>query len=170
MWRCASRRVQLRPSYQTDLKGASAPVWPRRAEDSVTHYRIGQSFTVMLEAPLIVRVVVPATPAHPGGRGRRDAFGQYGTVRSGLLAGALLMEDGRRACSLAFCRNLMCVAGHHEHAALRREAEGVAAFCSVDASPCRIRDQTRWREAGGTTLPIVRKYAGNRRSRMDFLS
>ena len=93
MWRCASRRVQLRPSYQTDLKGASAPVWPRRAEDSVTHYRIGQSFTVMLEAPLIVRVVVPATPAHPGGRGRRDAFGQYGTVRSGLLAGALLMEE-----------------------------------------------------------------------------
>jgi hypothetical protein len=48
----------------------------------------------MLEAAVIVRVVVPATPAHPGGR---CAEGRFLTVRSGLLAGALVEEAGGHA-------------------------------------------------------------------------
>ncbi len=85
----------LRPSAKTDLKaalvgtGQAAP-----GEDGATHRRIGQSVTAMLDAALVVRVSVPATLQliHVAA-GRLDAFWQYSQVRSGLLAGALLVEE-----------------------------------------------------------------------------
>jgi myo-inositol-1(or 4)-monophosphatase len=87
--------TRLHPSAKTDLKaalvgtGQAAP-----GEDNVTHRRIGQSVTAMLEAALVVRVSVPATlQLIQVAAGRMDAFWQYSQVRSGLLAGALLVEE-----------------------------------------------------------------------------
>lgn len=87
--------MPLHPSAKTDLKaalvgtGQAAP-----GEDGTTHRRIGQSVTAMLDAALVVRVSVPATLqlVHVAA-GRTDAFWQYSQVRSGLLAGALLVEE-----------------------------------------------------------------------------
>ena len=87
--------TRLRPSTKTDLTaalvgtGQAAP-----GEESATHRRIGQSVTAMLEAALVVRVSVPATLQliHVAA-GRMDAFWQFSQVRSGLVAGALLVEE-----------------------------------------------------------------------------
>jgi myo-inositol-1(or 4)-monophosphatase len=87
--------MPLRPSAKTDLKaalvgtGQAAP-----GEGSTTHRRIGESVTAMLDATLVVRVSVPATLQliHVAA-GRMDAFWQYSQVRSGLLTGALLVEE-----------------------------------------------------------------------------
>jgi myo-inositol-1(or 4)-monophosphatase len=85
----------LRPSAKTDLKaalvgtGQAAP-----GEGSTTYRRTGESVTAMLDAALVVRVSVPATLQliHVAA-GRMDVFWQYSQVRSGLLAGALLVEE-----------------------------------------------------------------------------
>ncbi len=48
----------------------------------------------MLNAALVVRVSVPATlQLIQVAAGRMDVFWQYSQVRSGLLAGALLVEE-----------------------------------------------------------------------------
>lgn len=63
-------------------------------ESADTYRRIGQSVTAMLSAALVVTVSVPATLQliHIAA-GRLDVFWQYSNVRSGLLAGALLVAE-----------------------------------------------------------------------------
>jgi myo-inositol-1(or 4)-monophosphatase len=85
----------LQPSAKVDLKTALVGTGQARpGEDSATYRHIGQSVTDMLEAALVVRVSVPATLqlVHVAA-GRMDAFWQFSQVRSGLLAGALLVEE-----------------------------------------------------------------------------
>ncbi len=86
---------RLRPSAKTDLRAALVGTGQAKpGEDRTTHRRIGQSVTAMLGAALVVRVSVPATLQliHVAA-GRTDAFWQFSQVRSGLLAGALLVEE-----------------------------------------------------------------------------
>ncbi len=66
----------------------------RPGEDERTFRRIGGSVTAMLVSSLVVRVSVPATLQliHIAA-GRADAFWQYSDVRSGLVAGALLVAE-----------------------------------------------------------------------------
>lgn len=63
-------------------------------EDERTFRRIGDSVTAMLINGLVVRVSVPATMQliHVAA-GRMDAFWQFSDVRSGLVAGALLVSE-----------------------------------------------------------------------------
>jgi myo-inositol-1(or 4)-monophosphatase len=87
--------VRLHPSTKTDLKAALVGTGQAKpGEDSETYRRIGQSVTAMLGAALVVRVSVPATLQliHIAA-GRMDIFWQHSSVRSGLLAGALLVEE-----------------------------------------------------------------------------
>lgn len=87
--------VRLYPSTKTDLRAALVGTGQAKpGEDSETHRRIGQSVTAMLSAALVVRVSVPATLQliHVAA-GRMDVFWQYSQVRSGLLAGALLVKE-----------------------------------------------------------------------------
>ena len=86
--------IPLHPSVKTDLKAALVGTGQAKpGEDAETHRRIGQSVTAMLDAALVVRVSVPATLQliHVAA-GRMDVFWQPSSVRSGLLAGALLVE------------------------------------------------------------------------------
>lgn len=63
-------------------------------EDSQTYQRIGSSVSAMLQAALVTRVSVPATlQLIEVAAGRMDAFWQYSAVRTGLLAGALLVTE-----------------------------------------------------------------------------
>ncbi|MFC9583639.1 inositol monophosphatase family protein [Streptomyces yangpuensis] len=66
----------------------------RPGEDERTFRRIGDSVTAMLINGLVVRVSVPATMQliHVAA-GRMDAFWQFSDVRSGLVAGALLVSE-----------------------------------------------------------------------------
>ena len=85
----------LRPSAKTVLAAALVGTGQARpGETGDTHRRIGESVTAMLDAALVVRVSVPATLQliHVAA-GRTDAFWQYSDVRSGLLAGALLVQE-----------------------------------------------------------------------------
>lgn len=87
--------VRLQPSTKTELKAAIVGTGQAKpGEDSETHRRIGQSVTAMLDAALVVRVSVPATLQliHIAA-GRMDIFWQHSSVRSGLLAGALLVKE-----------------------------------------------------------------------------
>ncbi len=71
-------------------------------EGSSVYQRIGKSVNAMLEAALTVRVSVPSTlQLVQVAAGRQDLFWQYSQVRSGLLAGALLVaEAGGSVCDL----------------------------------------------------------------------
>ncbi len=87
--------VRLRPSKKTSLKAAlvgTGQAAPGESRD--TFRRIGQSVTAMLEADAVLRVSVPATwqLIHVAA-GRTDVFWQFSQVRSGLVAGALLVEE-----------------------------------------------------------------------------
>jgi myo-inositol-1(or 4)-monophosphatase len=63
-------------------------------EGSAVYQRMGSSVTAMLEAALVVRVAVPATlQLMQVAAGRQDLFWQYSQVRSGLVAGALLVAE-----------------------------------------------------------------------------
>jgi len=87
--------VRLRASAKTELRSALVGTGQARpGEDRETHRRIGRSVTAMLEGALVVRVSVPATLQliHVAA-GRMDVFWQHSQVRSGLLAGALLVEE-----------------------------------------------------------------------------
>jgi myo-inositol-1(or 4)-monophosphatase len=87
--------VRLHVSAKTKLDAAlvgTGQAMP--GEDRETHRRIGQSVTAMLGNALVLRVSVPATlQLIQVAAGRMDAFWQYSQVRSGLLAGALLVEE-----------------------------------------------------------------------------
>ncbi|WP_437730211.1 inositol monophosphatase family protein [Sorangium sp. So ce1335] len=63
-------------------------------EDTETYRRIGQSVSAMLGSALVLRVSVPATlQLLQVAAGRMDVFWQYSQIRSGLLAGALLVAE-----------------------------------------------------------------------------
>ncbi|MGB8941018.1 MAG: inositol monophosphatase family protein [Streptomyces sp.] len=85
----------LKASAKTDL-GASlvGTGQAKPGEDKDTYRRIGDSVTAMLTGGLVVRVSVPATMQliHVAA-GRMDAFWQFSDVRSGLVAGALLVTE-----------------------------------------------------------------------------
>lgn len=85
----------LRPSSKSALDGALVGTGQARpGESSLTFDRIGRSTTVMLNAALVVRVSVPATlQLIQVAAGRMEAFWQFSQVRSGLLAGALLVAE-----------------------------------------------------------------------------
>lgn len=87
--------VRLRPSAKANLGAALVGTGQARpGEDAETYRRIGRSVTAMLERALVVRVSVPATlQLVEVAAGRTDAFWQYSQVRSGLLAGALLVQE-----------------------------------------------------------------------------
>jgi myo-inositol-1(or 4)-monophosphatase len=86
---------RLHPSAKSELKGAFVATGQARpGEDTATFERMGVSLTAMLNSVLLARVSVPATTqlAHVAA-GQIDAFWQYSDVRSGLLAGALLVAE-----------------------------------------------------------------------------
>lgn len=87
--------VRLHVSAKTQLDAALAGTGQARpGEDRETHRRIGESVTAMLEDALVLRVSVPATlQLIQVAAGRMDVFWQYSQVLSGLLAGALLVEE-----------------------------------------------------------------------------
>ena len=63
-------------------------------EGSAIYQRIGRSVSAMLAAALVVRVSVPSTlQLVQVAAGSQDLFWQYSNVRSGLLAGALLVAE-----------------------------------------------------------------------------
>ncbi|WP_371661671.1 inositol monophosphatase [Streptomyces sp. NBC_00280] len=85
----------LKVSAKTDLGAALVGTGQARpGEDKHTFRRIGESVTTMLTDTLVVRVSVPATMQliHVAA-GRMDAFWQFSDVRSGLVAGALLVSE-----------------------------------------------------------------------------
>ncbi len=87
--------VRLQTSLKTALNAAlvgTGQAVPGESAD--TYRRMGQSVTAMLRAALVVRASVPATwqLIHIAA-GRLDVFWQYSNVRSGLLAGALLVAE-----------------------------------------------------------------------------
>ncbi len=87
--------VKLHTSAKTKLAAALVGTGQAKpGEDKETYRRIGQSVTAMLQDALVLRVSVPATLqlVHVAA-GRTDLFWQYSRVRSGLLAGALLVEE-----------------------------------------------------------------------------
>lgn len=87
--------VALRTSTKTELSGAMVGTGQARpGESAKTFERIGSSTTAMLNKALVVRASVPATVllAHVAA-GRMEAFWQFSQVRSGLLAGALLVSE-----------------------------------------------------------------------------
>ncbi len=87
--------ARLRTSSKTHLNAALVGTGQAKpGEDSETHRRIGESVTAMLGAALVVRVSVPATLQliHVAD-GRLDVFWQFSQVRSGLVAGALLVAE-----------------------------------------------------------------------------
>ncbi|MCX5174751.1 inositol monophosphatase family protein [Streptomyces virginiae] len=85
----------LKVSAKTDLGAALIGTGQAKpGEDERTFRRIGDSVTAMLINGLVVRVSVPATMQliHVAA-GRMDAFWQFSDVRSGLVAGALLVSE-----------------------------------------------------------------------------
>ncbi|MET9697306.1 inositol monophosphatase family protein [Streptomyces sp. NPDC006529] len=85
----------LKVSAKTDLGAALIGTGQAKpGEDERTFRRIGDSVTAMLVNGLVVRVSVPATLQliHVAA-GRTDAFWQFSDVRSGLVAGALLVAE-----------------------------------------------------------------------------
>lgn len=69
--------------------GQAAP-----GETTDTFRRLGLSVAAMLDAALVLRVSVPATlQLIQVAAGRMDVFWQFSAVRSGLLAGALLVAE-----------------------------------------------------------------------------
>ncbi|WP_067539042.1 inositol monophosphatase family protein [Nocardia crassostreae] len=91
-------RLNDRPltvSAKTDLGAALTGTGQAKpGEDERTFRRIGDSVTAMLINGLVVRVSVPATmQLIQVAAGRMDAFWQFSDVRSGLVAGALLVAE-----------------------------------------------------------------------------
>ncbi|HEX6347428.1 inositol monophosphatase family protein [Umezawaea sp.] len=87
--------VPLRPSRKTALLGALVGTGQARPGESVETFRsIGGSVTALLTAGSVLRVSVPATLQliHVAA-GRTDAFWQHSDVRSGLVAGVLLVTE-----------------------------------------------------------------------------
>lgn len=87
--------TRLHVSAKTELTAALVGTGQAMSgEDPRTHQRIGSSVTAMLQAALVTRVSVPATlQLIEVAAGRMDAFWQYSAVRTGLLAGTLLVTE-----------------------------------------------------------------------------
>ncbi|MFI0419630.1 inositol monophosphatase family protein [Spongiactinospora sp. 9N601] len=87
--------VPLRHSPKKGIEGALVGTGQARpGESAETFERIGASVTAMLNAAMVIRVSVPATlQLIQIAAGRMEAFWQYSQVRSGLLAGALLVAE-----------------------------------------------------------------------------
>lgn len=87
--------VPLTVSAKTELEASLVGTGQARpGEDAETFRRMGLSLTVMLDAALVTRVSVPATlQLVQVAAGRMEAFWQFSAVRSGLLAGALLVAE-----------------------------------------------------------------------------
>ncbi|GAA4228311.1 inositol monophosphatase [Actinomadura meridiana] len=85
----------LRPSPKSAIDGALVGTGQAKPGESVeTFIRIGASVTAMLNAAMVIRVSVPATlQLIQVAAGRMDVFWQFSQVRSGLLAGALLVAE-----------------------------------------------------------------------------
>ncbi|AXI80474.1 inositol monophosphatase family protein [Peterkaempfera bronchialis] len=85
----------LRVSAKTDLGAALIGTGQAKpGEDERALRKIGDSVTAMLVNGLVVRVSVPATlQLIQVAAGRMDAFWQFSDVRSGLVAGALLVAE-----------------------------------------------------------------------------
>lgn len=85
----------LKVSAKTDMGAALTGTGQAKpGEDELAFRRIGDSVTAMLINGLVVRVSVPATMQliHVAA-GRMEAFWQFSDVRSGLVAGALLVSE-----------------------------------------------------------------------------
>jgi myo-inositol-1(or 4)-monophosphatase len=87
--------VRLHASAKTDLRAATVGTAQATPDEgSAIYRRIGLSVGAMLEAALVVRVSVPSTLQLVNvAAGRQDLFWQHSEVRSGLLAGALLVSE-----------------------------------------------------------------------------
>ena len=87
--------VRLHASRKRSLDAALVGTGQAKpGEDKETYRRIGESITAMLGNALLVRASVPATLVMiQVAAGRMEAFWQYSQVRSGLLAGALLVSE-----------------------------------------------------------------------------
>ncbi len=85
----------LTPSTKLALDGALVGTGQARpGESTLTFERIGASATAMLNAALVIKVSVPATlQLIQVAAGRMEAFWQFSQVRSGLLAGALMVSE-----------------------------------------------------------------------------
>ncbi|MFC4048967.1 inositol monophosphatase family protein [Actinomadura syzygii] len=87
--------TRLRPSPKAGLDAALVGTGQAKpGESAETFARVGASVTAMLNAALVIRVSVPATlQLVQVAAGRMDVFWQFSQVRSGLLAGALLVAE-----------------------------------------------------------------------------
>lgn len=85
----------LRASEKTHLNAATVGTGQAVPDEGEAIFqRIGLSVSAMLNAALVVRVSVPSTlQLVQVAAGRQDLFWQYSQVRSGLLAGALLVSE-----------------------------------------------------------------------------
>ena len=92
---------RLHTSLKTELNAAMVGTGQAvPGEGSSVYQRIGKSVSAMLEAALVVRVSVPSTlQLVQVAAGRQDLFWQYSQVRSGLLAGALLVAEANGSVS-----------------------------------------------------------------------
>lgn len=83
------------PSAKTSLTAALVGTGQAAPGETADAFRrIGESVEAMLDAALVLRVSVPATlQLIQVAAGRMDAFWQFSAVRSGLLAGALLVTE-----------------------------------------------------------------------------
>ena len=86
---------RLQVSLKTALNAAMAGTGQAVPDEgSAIYQRIGSSVSAMLAAALVVRVSVPSTlQLVQVAAGSQDLFWQYSNVRSGLLAGALLVAE-----------------------------------------------------------------------------
>jgi len=86
---------RLQTSTKTHLNAAmvgTGQAMPNESDD--TYRRMGMSVVAMLKAALVVHVSVPTTlQLIQVAAGSQDIFWQYSQVRSGLLAGALLVSE-----------------------------------------------------------------------------
>ena len=85
----------LAPSEKTELAGALVGTGQAAPGESAEVFdRIGASVTAMLKNSMVIRVSVPATlQLIQLAAGRMEAFWQFSQVRSGLLAGALIVSE-----------------------------------------------------------------------------
>ncbi|RKH66462.1 inositol monophosphatase [Corallococcus aberystwythensis] len=118
--------VPMRPSSKAELKAAIVTTGQAKpGETPETYRRMGQAVTAMLHAALVVRMTVPATfQLGLVAAGHIDGFWQHSDVRSGLVAGALLVSEAGgvvtdtrgRPWTLASEDFLACAPGIHREA------------------------------------------------------
>ena len=87
--------VRMQASAKTDLKAALIGTGQAKPhENAETQRRMTQSVGAMLRVGLVLHVSVPATlQLVEVAAGRRDVFWQASQVRSGLMAGGLLVSE-----------------------------------------------------------------------------